>query len=48
MRSGAALRRRRRVCTVVVQAIYILAGIGLGLLVSVLSVDATVETMAIQ
>jgi uncharacterized membrane protein len=44
MRSGDALRRRRRIRIVLVQAAYILAGIGLGLVVSHLSVGATVES----
>jgi uncharacterized membrane protein len=43
MGSGAALRRRR-VRAVLVQAIYILTGIGLGLVVPNISVGATVES----
>jgi uncharacterized membrane protein len=44
MRSGAALRRRRRVRTALVQAAYILAAIGLGLIAPRISVAATVES----
>jgi uncharacterized membrane protein len=44
MRQGAAFRRRRRLRTALVQAIYIFAGVGLGLLVPAISVGATVES----
>jgi uncharacterized membrane protein len=43
-RHGAALRRRRRLRTALVQAIYILSAVGLGLLVPHISVGATVES----
>jgi hypothetical protein len=38
MRRGAALRRRRRLRAVLAQVIYILAGVGLGLLAPHVSV----------
>ena len=44
MRRGAALRRRRRLRTAVVQAVYVLAAVGLGLLVPTVSVGATVDS----
>jgi uncharacterized membrane protein len=44
MRSGAALQRQRRLRTALVNAAYILAAIGLGLLVPQISVGATVES----
>jgi uncharacterized membrane protein len=43
-RRGVTLRRRRRLRTAVVQAIYVLAAVGLGLLVPAISVGATVES----
>jgi uncharacterized membrane protein len=44
IRLGAALRRRRRVRTGLVQLVYMLAGLGLGLLVPHISVGATVDS----
>ena len=44
MRSGAALRHRRRLHTALVNAAYILAAVGLGLVVPHISVGATVES----
>lgn len=44
MRRGAALRRRRRLRVTVAQAVYVLAAVGLGLLVPSISVGATVES----
>jgi uncharacterized membrane protein len=47
-RRGAALRRRRRLRTALVQAIYILSAVGLGLLVPHISVGATVESRRVS
>jgi uncharacterized membrane protein len=44
MRGGGALRHRRRAQTLFVQAVYILAGIGLGLAAPNISVGATIES----
>jgi uncharacterized membrane protein len=44
MRHAAAPRRRRRLRTALVQAIYVLAAVGLGLVVPHISVGATVES----
>ena len=44
MRRAAALRRKRRLRVTVAQAVYVLAAVGLGLLVPSISVGATVES----
>jgi uncharacterized membrane protein len=44
MHMGAALRRRRRLRTGLVQGVYILSAVGLGLLVPEISVGATIES----
>jgi uncharacterized membrane protein len=44
MRMGAALRRRRRLRTGLVQVVYIVGALGLGLLVPQISVGATIES----
>jgi uncharacterized membrane protein len=44
MRSGALLQRRRRMRTVLVQAVYIVAGIGLGLAIPHIAIGARVES----
>ena len=44
MRMGAALRRRRRLRTGLVQGVYLVAAIGLGLLIPQISIGATMES----
>jgi hypothetical protein len=48
MRLGAALRRRRRLRTGLVQFAYIVGAVGLGLLLPQISVGATIESRSVR
>jgi uncharacterized membrane protein len=48
MRLGTALRRRRRLRTGLVQAMYILVALGLGLLLPHISVGATIDSRSVR